>query len=100
MRLSFMISSRRSGVDPPPNPSAVSARPSSWKAPVTSVRLATASAAATKAPSPSIGAPTSTTAPTAPMIAPATGSIRGIVAKSGGPYGSRSQAGAGTGRRE
>jgi hypothetical protein len=34
MRESFMISSTRSGVMPPPKPSHMSAKPSSWKAPV------------------------------------------------------------------
>ncbi|MNN44133.1 hypothetical protein D3C81_1584110 [compost metagenome] len=34
MRESFMISSTRSRVRPPPKPSHMSAKPSSWKAPV------------------------------------------------------------------
>ena len=55
MRLSFMISRRRSGVEPPPNPSAVSARPSSWNAPVTRVMARDRRAPPrAKAPSPSI----------------------------------------------
>ena len=77
MRESFMMASARSRVTAPPRPSAVSAMPSSWKAPVSHTVASVLSAAATKAPSAPPGstrsAPHSTSAPTAPTTQPTPG---------------------------
>ncbi len=50
MRESFMISSARSRSAEPPKPSATSARPSSWKAPVSITVATVLSNAAASAP--------------------------------------------------
>ena len=72
-----MISSARSRVSPPPRPSAVSARPSSWKAPVIHTVAMVASTAATSAPSGPAGsqasAPAITSAATPPTTQPTPG---------------------------
>src|SRR6266536_3774411 len=57
MRLSRMMASLAAGSQPPQRPSAVSARPSSWKAPVT--RIMAAKAARTATPTPATPRPTS-----------------------------------------
>jgi hypothetical protein len=73
MRLSRMISNLRSGVRPPPKPSAVSARPSSCSPPVSRIAAATVQTAATAAGSPRLRAAQNTAAASAPSTAPTTG---------------------------
>src|SRR5712691_2449408 len=67
-----MIASRFSALQPPPKPSAVSARPSSCKAPVTAMLAATANRAAITGPQ-MAPASSSTTADAAPMPIPTAG---------------------------
>ncbi len=84
-----MLSRARSRLARPPRPSTVSARPSSWKAPVSQAVAAVDSPAATSAPSGPAGssarAAHSTAAPHAPTTPPTPGkcpalafSIRGL----------------------
>ena len=65
MRLSFMISSRRSRVWPPQNPSAQSASPSSCRAPVSAACTAITKTAATPTDTPAqrLSAPRASAAP-------------------------------------
>src|SRR6202021_1536559 len=72
IRLSFMIASRLPTPPPPPKPSAVSAKPSSCRAPVTTMLAATASRAAITGPQ---MAPASNNAPadTTPTQIPTAG---------------------------
>ncbi len=98
IRLSFMMSRRRSRVMPP-KLSAESARPSSWKAPVMMTAAATPSRAAITGGRTSDAA--STTAPASPpSTSPASGTTRIRRVKSGSPWGSASPGRAGSGNRE
>src|ERR1700722_71021 len=72
IRLSFMMASRFSTLEPPPRPSAVSARPSSCNAPVMAMLVATANNDATTGPQ-MRSASSSTTADTTPIPTPTTG---------------------------
>src|SRR6185437_6867178 len=67
-----MIASRFSTLEPPPRPSAVSARPASCNAPVTAMLVATASRDATTGPQ-MRSASSSTTADASPIPMPTTG---------------------------
>lgn len=76
MRESFMISSARARSAEPPRPSATSARPSSWKAPVSitvATVLSTAAANAPASPGKPIATPTNTSAATPPASQPMPG---------------------------
>lgn len=75
MRESFMISSTRALVQPPPSPSQVSAQPSSWKAPVTRMVAAIDSTTAMSIGS-TCAASQNTAAPVAPTSQPTRGRKR------------------------
>ncbi len=73
MWLSFMISNRRSGVNPPHRPSNVSASPSSCIAPVVMVRVATSKTAQTNGGTDSVSASHPMTQANIPITKPTTG---------------------------
>ena len=84
----------------PPKLSAVSASPSSCRAPVASIMVATASIAESQGPRSRMRATISAAAGTSPSSRPASGITRTRRGKLGSAWASCSQGRAGTGRRE
>ena len=83
LRLSFMISSLRSRVLPPPKPSAMSATPSSCRLPVTRIAAASATIAASDGGRPNQALTAKAMPATSPTTAPATGAAHSASAKFG-----------------
>ena len=81
LRLSFMISSLRSRVLPPPKPSAISATPSSCRLPVTRIAVASATIAASDGGRPSQSPIAKAMPASRPTMAPATGAAQIASAK-------------------
>jgi len=73
-----MMASRAAASRPPPSPSAVSARPSSWNAPVSAMPAPTASSAGSSGVSKSDAAARSTVAARPPTNCPTSGNQRAL----------------------